>query len=376
MDRCSTFVSRLIVTALLFSIDAASNLQAQDPARDKLVVETLIRLKRFDVSDSEKLRGAVTRHMRTVKGTEKYNEYAEAFEISSAIPELVRLGIERSDETIGVNAIRIAMKLGGQDRIAEYLAGDDTSKSLAAIFALGQIGNKESLDLLKACYSSSPRNQQVLIALAKAIAKNITGQRFLLEQLMADKLPMSVRFAVGNALHSSADPEIQKTAKGLIKLPATADSTPLPPITGLIKMDGDPKNGGLLFAKKGTCAKCHKVGELGKDVGPGLSEIGSKLSSEAMFTAILDPSAGVSHNYETFSVITIDGNIYTGLKISDTMASITIRNAEGIDRTILQDDVDEVLKTGVSIMPADLQRLLTIQELVDVVAYLKTLKKK
>ena len=95
-----------------------------------------------------------------------------------------------------------------------------------------------------------------------------------------------------------------------------------------------------------------------------------------MFTAILDPSAGVSHNYETFSIITIDGNIYTGLKISDTRASITIRNAEGIDRTILQDDVDEVLKTGVSIMPADLQRLLTIQELVDVVAYLKTLKKK
>ena len=94
-----------------------------------------------------------------------------------------------------------------------------------------------------------------------------------------------------------------------------------------------------------------------------------------MFTAILIQVQGLA-NYETFSVITIDGNIYTGLKISDTRASITIRNAEGIDRTILQDDVDEVLKTGVSIMPADLQRLLTIQELVDVVAYLKTLKKK
>ena len=104
--------------------------------------------------------------------------------------------------------------------------------------------------------------------------------------------------------------------------------------------------------------------------------MGSEMCIRDRFTAILDPSAGVSHNYETFSVITIDGNIYTGLKISDTMASITIRNAEGIDRTILQDDVDEVLKTGVSIMPADLQRLLTIQELVDLVAYLKTLKKK
>ena len=116
MDRCSTIVSRLILTFLLFSFVAASHLLAQDATRDKLVVETLIRLKRFDVSGSEKLRGAVTRHMATVKGTVKYNEYAEAFGISSAIPELVRLGIERSDETIGVNAIRIALKLGGQDR--------------------------------------------------------------------------------------------------------------------------------------------------------------------------------------------------------------------------------------------------------------------
>ena len=376
MDRSIKIISWLILPILLVSIDAVSNLQAQDPARDKLVVETLIRLKRFDVSGSEKLMGAVTRHMETVKGTDKYNEYAEAFAISTALPELVRLGIEKSDENIGVNAIRIALKLGGRDRISEHLVGDDTSKTMPIIFALGQIGNEESFDLLKSSYSSRPANHQVLIALVNAIAKNITGQHFLLEQLMADKLPMSVRFAVGNALHSSADPEIRKTAKELIKLPATADSKPLPPISALIKISGDPHNGSRVFAQKGTCAKCHKVGELGKDVGPGLTEIGSKLSSEAMFTAILDPSAGVSHNYETFSIVTIDGNIHTGLKISDTAASITIRNAEGIDRTIRQDDVDEVLKTGVSIMPADLQRLLTIQELVDVVAYLKTLKKK
>ena len=48
MDRCSTIVSRLILTFLLFSFDAVSHLQAQDATRDKLVVETLIRLKRFD----------------------------------------------------------------------------------------------------------------------------------------------------------------------------------------------------------------------------------------------------------------------------------------------------------------------------------------
>ena len=44
----------------------------QDAARDKLVVETLIRLKRFNIANSEQLRGSVLRHMDTLSGTEKF----------------------------------------------------------------------------------------------------------------------------------------------------------------------------------------------------------------------------------------------------------------------------------------------------------------
>ena len=111
-------------------------------------------------------------------------------------------------------------------------------------------------------------------------------------------------------------------------------------------------------------------------MGPSLSEIGTKLSKEALFTSLLDPSAGVSHNYETYALVTLVGNIITGIKINETKDEVTLRTAEGIDKTVTQSNVDELIKTGVSLMPADLQRLLSDQELVDIVAYLSALKKK
>ena len=56
----------------------------------------------------------------------------------------------------------------------------------------------------------------------------------------------------------------------------------------------------------------------GKQIGPDLTEIGSKLSREAMFESILYPSAGISHSYETFTAELADGNVVTGLKVSET----------------------------------------------------------
>jgi len=95
-----------------------------------------------------------------------------------------------------------------------------------------------------------------------------------------------------------------------------------------------------------------------------------------MFVSILDPNAGISHNYETFNVILDSGNVVTGLKISETDESVTIRNAESIDKTLAKGEIDEIVKSPVSLMPADLQKTMTAQDLVDVVAFLQTLKKK
>ena len=105
-----------------------------------------------------------------------------------------------------------------------------------------------------------------------------------------------------------------------------------------------------------------------------MTEIGSKLSKEAMFVSILDPSAGVSHNYETYAIALNSGNVLSGIVVSRSDEEVVVRNAEGIDRVIAVSEIDEIIKTGVSLMPADLQKVMTVQDLVNVVAYLTQLK--
>ncbi|MEZ6111521.1 MAG: c-type cytochrome [Pirellulaceae bacterium] len=124
-----------------------------------------------------------------------------------------------------------------------------------------------------------------------------------------------------------------------------------------------------------TCGKCHKVRDEGKEVGPELSEIGSKLSRDALYVAILDPSAGISHNYETYTVLLDNGTVVTGLMVSETDEAVTIKTAEAILRTFKQDEIEEMIKQKVSLMPSNLQQTMSVQDLVDVVEYLTTLKK-
>jgi hypothetical protein len=54
---------------------------------------------------------------------------------------------------------------------------------------------------------------------------------------------------------------------------------------------------------------------------------------------------------------------------------VTIKSADGIARTFAKAEVEEMKKQPISLMPADLQKTMNVQDLVDVVQYLSTLKK-
>ena len=53
-----------------------------------------------------------------------------------------------------------------------------------------------------------------------------------------------------------------------------------------------------------------------------------------------------------------------------------IRTAEAITREIVKEDIEGMKKSKKSLMPADLQKALKESELIDLVEYLMTLKKK
>ena len=212
-------------------------------------------------------------------------------------------------------------------------------------------------------------------AALKALGKRLAGQQQILKLVTAGDLADDLKFAAANALLGSTNSEIAATAAKYLELPATADSQPLPALSELVQRRGDVKAGLEVFQTAGTCNKCHKVRGKGKEVGPDLSEIGSKLSREAMYVSILDPSAAVSHNFETYSILTLDGLAVTGLLISETDESVTLRNSEGIDKTIEQEEIEIFKKQKTSLMPQDLQKLLTVDQLVNLVEYTLALRK-
>ena len=93
-----------------------------------------------------------------------------------------------------------------------------------------------------------------------------------------------------------------------------------------------------------------------------------------MFESILYPSAGIAHSYETYTAELADGNVVTGLLVSETAEEVELKNNEGVVRNIARADIDSITKQPISIMPADLHQSLTEQELVDLVEFLTTLK--
>jgi putative heme-binding domain-containing protein len=109
-------------------------------------------------------------------------------------------------------------------------------------------------------------------------------------------------------------------------------------------------------------------------VGPNLDGIGTKLPRETLYEAILAPSAAISHSYETYTALLDDGRSVTGLLVSQSPQEVVIKGADGIEATVAADTVEELVRQPVSLMPADLAAMLSADQLVDLVAYLETLK--
>jgi len=357
--------------APLFAQEVTDATRAKDARR----VKALLRLENVDLETLPEAKASLLRHLATIHGSDEYIELVRRFQLKDAQPDLLRLVIEKGEETVGVEAMKTLLDFGATEAITKELGGKDDVRAIKLVAALGLLGDPRANPMLFAAIENSERSVPLRSAAVVAAGKSKAGQEQLLKLVEAGTLAKELNFPAANALLSSSDAAIKTAASKHLTLPATADSKPLPPVAELVKRSGNIAAGKQVFATVGTCIKCHKVRGDGKDVGPDLSEIGSKLSKEAFYVSILDPSAGISHNFETYTLLLADGTVQNGILVSQTDADIQIKTAEAIVKKFPLAEVSEYKKSTVSLMPADLQKALTAQNLVDVVEYLTTLKK-
>src|SRR5688500_14082585 len=104
------------LTALLVpTVVESQEVSSLQRAKDRLKVQTLVRLKQFDLADKPELKAAVVRHVDTIKGTDEYLELVGQFQLAEAKDELARLMIDKFDASQGVEAARLLAKLGQKD---------------------------------------------------------------------------------------------------------------------------------------------------------------------------------------------------------------------------------------------------------------------
>jgi putative heme-binding domain-containing protein len=136
---------------------------------------------------------------------------------------------------------------------------------------------------------------------------------------------------------------------------------------------GDPLKGEALF-KAQSCGNCHTTADGQNPKGPHLVDIGKRYKPEELVESILKPSLKLAQGYEMYQFVTTEGLIVQGFIVSQRADATVIREANGVQRELKNEQVEEKLQQKLSAMPEGLTANLTPDQLADLIAYLQSLK--
>jgi putative heme-binding domain-containing protein len=210
----------------------------------------------------------------------------------------------------------------------------------------------------------------------RSLAQTREGTEALLQLAQDNKLPNDVKFTATTVLNQARWPALKAQAAKLLPLPQGRNTETLPPVNELVRRRADLARGAAVFARpESTCTTCHRVNDKGGEVGPALSEIGDKLAKDAIYEAILDPSASIAFGYDAWQVTLKSGDEIEGIIVSETEEELLIKDAKAIATRLKKADIATRRKLKTSLMPTGLQQTMSTQDLVDLVGYLSSLKK-
>ncbi len=359
----------IILAAMVGSAHAAEPIKAD---RVATVVEALTRLGPEKVEANPKLKTALEQVLDATQGTPQFVDLVRDFKIKNRDSALLEIAARNSNNSTGAEATRLVLANRDFEMLKKALAATNAVKVAEA---LGNTGEKEILPLLEPIVADSSRDATLRKQAVVALAQVQGGAAWLLELAKGQNLPDDLKPAARSELNNVRWANIKTEAARLLPLPPGGNSGPLPPISELVNQPGDPRRGAEVFRRDAVgCLKCHQVKGEGVDFGPNLSEIGAKLGKDALYQAILDPSAGISFGFEAWQIELKDGDEAYGLIVSDTADEIALKAPGNIVTRYKKSDLTKREQQKLSIMPAGLERTLSTQDLVDLVEYLASLK--
>jgi putative heme-binding domain-containing protein len=123
------------------------------------------------------------------------------------------------------------------------------------------------------------------------------------------------------------------------------------------------------------CIKCHRFSRQGGLTGPDLTGVAHRFDDRTLLESILEPSKVVSDQYATVEILTKDGESHTG-RIGDQNDQEVLLKADLLNpaniRRIRWDQIDSVQPSPLSLMPTNLLDYFTRDEILDLIALLKS----
>jgi putative heme-binding domain-containing protein len=349
--------------------------QAPEPDRTAIYLEALSRLKDVDLEANPAVKAAVLKVLDNTRGTPPFVQIVQQFKLKDQNPGLLEIAVAQPASEAGVQAIRLILQQQDFALLEQTLTGADLKAAVNTATALGNASDRRALRVLLPLVTQTARDLALRKQAVRSLAGFQEGAAALLKLAAQDRLAPELKFTASAELNQTRWPEIQAQAATLLPLPQGRNAQPLPPLAELLTQKGDVRRGAeVFFREEVACAKCHLVNGEGIDFGPALSEIGGKLGKDALYEAILDPSAGISFDYEGHEIELKSGDELFGIIVSETAEELTIKDARAIPTRIQKRDIVRRVKIKTSLMPAGLQATMSRQDLVDLVEYLSTLK--
>lgn len=146
--------------------------------------------------------------------------------------------------------------------------------------------------------------------------------------------------------------------------------------SAILALPGDSNRGRSIFSTNAAaqCKSCHKVGNLGENVGPDLTKIGTKYNKAALLDEILEPSKKIEPAYVTHVMESKDGRVLSGLVVERTKDAVVLKDAKGKTIKVPFVEIDQLVPQSRSLMPELLLRDLTAQQVADLLAFLASLR--
>ncbi|HAN98957.1 MAG TPA: hypothetical protein DCQ98_16675 [Planctomycetaceae bacterium] len=136
----------------------------------------------------------------------------------------------------------------------------------------------------------------------------------------------------------------------------------------------DLENGRRVFAVA-QCFKCHRFKGEGGLVGPDLTASGRRFNQQNLLEALVEPSKVISDQYQPTLFSLLDGRQIAGRVINLNGNNYLVQQNmldPGSLTPVNVDEIDEMVPSPVSMMPDGLLDTFTLDDIRDLVAYLKS----